>query len=280
MSKTLVHHEGLHYCPTDVYTVVYTPATKCSPAVRRVACHDGDATNKGSSCPRFAPTTKAKQVELEVWLLRLGSPGVRQLNLLPGCVTGIPTTFRYHPFHYMDHKEQALIKKLPAQPSSLRTSDRKRPFYMDFGFMRASTMDYARPNKSTDRVVSSYDGYTSYLLIIDEASRYGWVFLTKSKDPPLYIVWAFLRLHGHADGGSIRTDQGGELASSFAFGDLVLKEFGYTLELTGANSPSQNGAVEIYNDKLGIPTRSLLYGPGLPAKYWSAALIHAVYLHN
>ena len=78
------------------------------------------------------------------------------------------------------------------------------------------------------------------------------------------------------DGGCIRTDQGGELASSFAFGDLILKEFHYTLEPTGVGSPSQNGAVEIYNDKLGIRTCSLLYGSGLPAKYWSAALIHVV----
>jgi hypothetical protein len=38
--------------------------------------------------------------------------------------------------------------------------------------------------------------------------------------------------------------------------------------------------VEIYNDKLGIRTRALLYGAGLPAKYWSAALVHSVYLHN
>jgi hypothetical protein len=106
------------------------------------------------------------------------------------------------------------------------------------------------------------------------------VFLTKSKDPPLDIVWAFLHLHGHTDGGCIRTDQGGKLASSFAFGDLILKEFSCTLEPTGAGSPSQNGAVEMYNDKLSIRSCSLLYGSGLPAKYGSAALIHAVYLHN
>jgi hypothetical protein len=71
MSITLVHHEGLHYCPTNVYTVDHTPATKCSLAVRRVARHDGDDTNKGSSRSWFTPTTKAKQVESEVWLLRL-----------------------------------------------------------------------------------------------------------------------------------------------------------------------------------------------------------------
>jgi hypothetical protein len=59
-----------------------------------------------------------------------------------------------------------------------------------------------------------------------------------------------------------------------------MREFSYLLEPTGADSPSQNGAVEIYNDKLGIRTRALLYGAGLPAKYWSAALVHSVYLHN
>jgi hypothetical protein len=115
--------------------------------------------------------------------------------------------------------------------------------------MRSSTSDYARPNKGTDRVVSSYNGYTSYLLIIDEASRYAWVFLTTSKDPPIDIICAFLLLHGHPDGGCIRTDQGGELASSIVFCDLLLQDFRYTLEPTGADSPSQNGAIEIHNDK-------------------------------
>jgi hypothetical protein len=200
--------------------------------------------------------------------------------MLPGRVTGIPSDFKYHPFHYIDHKEQASIKKRPAQRSAVSTSECKRRFYMDFGFMCASTSDYARPNKSTDRVVSSYDGYTLYLLVIDEASRMAWVFLTKSKDPPIDIVRAFLTLHGHSDGGCVRTDQGGELASSGAFRDLLMREFSYSLEPTGADSPSQNGAVEIYNDKLGIRTRALLYGAGLPAKYWSAALVHSVYLHN
>jgi hypothetical protein len=281
MKMSLVLHDGLHYYPTDVYAVDDLPASRFLPAVQRVAGPTPlPVPGKSRSHKRFIPTSKAKQVESEVWLLCLGSPGVHQLDMLPGQVTGIPLDFRSHPFHYIDHKEQALIKKCPAQKSAVRTSECKHQFYMDFGFMRLSTSDYARPNKSTDRVVSSYDGYTSYLLIIDEASRMAWVFLTKSKDPPLDIVRAFLTLHGHSDGGCVRTDQGGELASSGAFQDLLLREFRYTLEPTGADSLSQNGAVEIYNDKFGIRTRTLLYGAGLPAEYWSAALVHSVYLHN
>jgi hypothetical protein len=188
--------------------------------------------------------------------------------------------FEYHPFRFIDFKEQARIRKQAAQQSAVRTTEHRKRFYMDFGFMRASAADYSRPHKGTDCVVRSYDGYTSYLLIIDEASRYVWVFLRASKNPPLDIVTEFLHQHGHEDGGSIRTDQGGELARSAAFQDLLLRQFHYTLEPTGADSPSQNGAVKIYNDKFAVRTRTLLYGSGLHAQFWSAALLHLVYLHN
>ncbi len=52
------------------------------------------------------------------------------------------------------------------------------------------------------------------------------------------------------------------------------------VEPTGADSPSQNGGAEKWNDTLAVTVRALLYGAALPAKYWSAALIHATYLHN
>jgi hypothetical protein len=38
--------------------------------------------------------------------------------------------------------------------------------------------------------------------------------------------------------------------------------------------------VETYNDKFAVHARTLLYGSGLPAKYWSAVLLHSVCLHN
>ena len=103
--------------------------------------------------------------------------------------------------------------------------------------------------------------------------------MTDRKDPPTSIIKEFLTRIGHPDGGSIRTDQGGELARSTLFTEMI-KEFHYSIEPTGADSPSQNGAVEIYNDKLGVRVRTLLYGSGLPATFWSSALQHSVYLHN
>jgi hypothetical protein len=200
--------------------------------------------------------------------------------MLPGNVTGTPSVFEYHPFRFVDFKEQARIRKQSAHRSAERTTDTRKRFYMDFGFMRSSQSDYTRPNKRTDRVIQSWDGFSSYLLIIDEASRYAWVFLTSSKDPPIDIIDKFLTKFGHKEGGSIRTDQGGELAGSSALSDMILRNHSYVFEPTGADSPSQNGAVEIYNDKFAVRTRTLLYGAGLPAKFWSSALLHAVYLHN
>ncbi len=146
--------------------------------------------------------------------------------------------------------------------------------------MLSSCSDYSRPDKWTDRVIQLWDRYSSCLLIVDEASCYIWVFLTNSKDPPLDIIDQFLWKFGHKDVGSIQTDQGSELAGLLALANMVLQNHSYLFEPTGTDSPSQNGAAENYNDKLAIWTRTLLYGARLTTKYWSSALLHAVYLHN
>jgi hypothetical protein len=61
---------------------------------------------------------------------------------------------------------------------------------------------------------------------------------------------------------------------------MLQKEFQYIAEPTGADCPSKNGAAEMNNNKLAVKVRTLLYGSGLPAKFWSAVLLHSVYLHN
>ncbi len=101
--------------------------------------------------------------------------------------------------------------------------------------------------------------------------------LRNQKTPPLDIIDSFLKKFGHDDGESIHSDQGGELAKSSTLTDIVLRNHSYVFEPTGADSPSQ---VKTYNDQLAVRTRTLLYGAKLPAKYWSAVLLHAVYLNN
>jgi hypothetical protein len=67
-------------------------------------------------------------------------------------------------------KEQAYIRWQPAQKTAERIPGCASEFFMDFGFLRASTDDYKCPNKILDRIVHLYNGYCAYLLIVDSAS--------------------------------------------------------------------------------------------------------------
>jgi hypothetical protein len=247
--------EGLYYCDTDIYTVNRDPVhVLCNRTT--VRCPD----------PKFHPTSKARQIKSEVWALRFGSPGEHQLNLLPSHVDGTLPCFEYHPFCHIDFKGQAYICKQPAEKIAARIPGCGSEFFMDFGFLWASSDDYKQPNNALDRVIRFYDGYCAYLLIVDSASRRVWAFLTASKEPPLAILRAFLHKFG-LNNEIIWMDQGGKLARSADFRTTMLKEFNYVLEPTGADSPSQNGGVEIYNKTLVVKVRTLLYGSGLLAKF-------------
>ena len=117
MVINLVCRDGLYYCPTDVFTLGHRPTLpECAtlptfpvPKVNRVVNPPPPPVLQRSS--HFAPTSKAQQLESAVWLLRLGSPGVTQLDVLPQNATGLPATFDYHPFRFVDFKEQARIRK-------------------------------------------------------------------------------------------------------------------------------------------------------------------------
>jgi hypothetical protein len=78
----------------------------------------------------------------------------------------------------------------------------------------------------------------------------------------------------------IHTNLGSELSCSELFRSPLLQTAQYIVEPTEADSPLQNGGAEKWNHTLVVPTCSLLYGLGLLARYWSAALLHAAYLHN
>ena len=82
--------------PQQMYTIDHNPVRLITPWVRRVV----NPSPPSLRCPKqtYVPVTKSNQTELELWMLRLGSPGEHQLDLLPANATGIPSVFEYHPF--------------------------------------------------------------------------------------------------------------------------------------------------------------------------------------
>ena len=107
MTISLISRNGLYYCQTTAYVQDSSPLR---PTAQKL--YSGE---------RPTPTTKARQIESELWLLRFGSPCESQLHHLPSCVTGTPTKFEWHPFLYIDFKEQAYARKQPVNKNS-RTS--------------------------------------------------------------------------------------------------------------------------------------------------------------
>ena len=115
-------------------------------------------------------TNLTRQLESELWAARMGHCGKDQLISPATRADGLPNNFVFHPFCYIDWKEQARIRKRAPLRVAQKVHDAGARFYMDFGFIRASSVDYRRPNITSNRVIDSYDGFSSYLLIVDDKS--------------------------------------------------------------------------------------------------------------
>ncbi len=170
----LKKQDGLYYCPTDVYTVDHNSIQSPIPVMQWILAPEPKPLPKRSKW--YMPVTCNHMTESEVWMLCLGSLGEQQLDMLPGNVMSIPPGFQYHPFWFIDWKEEARIQKQAALRSAERTTECKRWYFRDFSFMQASTSNFSQPT----RVALSYDGFLAYLLSIDEALQHAWVFLTNT----------------------------------------------------------------------------------------------------
>ena len=105
--------------------------------------------------------------------------------------------------------------------------------HMDFGFVRGTGYKIKMEDKLT---ITSIDGYNSYLIIVDQVSRYIWIFLTASKSPPIFAAQSILKeFKSKTKHRTVRTDPGKELERSTTCQEMVHVK-GFTLELTGADA--------------------------------------------
>ncbi len=206
------------------------------------------ADTMGPRQPQYHPpqpfTTHGQQLISKLWALNLGHCNAWQLDHIPYHADGTPSSFLPHPFCFIDAKEQGCIQKQPIGHSPEKALTTCLRFSMDFEFIWASSSDYHHPGPGVDWVVECFKGFTAYLIVVNEASRYVWVFLRKSKEPRTNLVLDFLALHGLPSGGMIRTDLGGEIAQSESFWSSLLQKAWYIVEPMGADSPSQNGGAQ------------------------------------
>jgi Reverse transcriptase (RNA-dependent DNA polymerase) len=188
---------------------------------------------KTTNTPTQTATAALKTYEL--WHQRLGHPATRTMHKTIQHVTGIPAMNTKHnsgfccPF-CMFAKMRKQKGKTEAQRENITPNS---TFHMDLGFIRGpENLQEILKNGETPKqtVIESHDGYTSYLLIIDGATRYIWIFLNKTKNPPIQLIDNFLATHGNnqQQPGSITTSKGGVLEKSKTFQQHT-KTQGYTI---------------------------------------------------
>ena len=82
----------------------------------------------------------------------------------------LPILFPRNPFyqcpHYMPINQTHYYEGCKNAPAIFTTGAQ---LYMDFGFVRGP--DFSTEDEN-DKILTSIDGYNSYLLIVDETSRY------------------------------------------------------------------------------------------------------------
>ena len=229
----------------------------------------------------------SQRAAFEVWHHRFGHANPRTVEQMYRYATGVPK-LKANPLYKCatclacktkktSHSPTKSVKIKPPQPEEHFKPGQH--LHMDFGFVRGS--DWSSKS-ADDKLITSIDGFRSYLIVVDRATRYKWVFLTTTKSPPLKEVDSILQKFKHSVVNlhtTVRTDQGGELGKSTKFRKLVA-EHGWTYEPTGSNSSAQNGIAEKPNQDLKNSCKCLLHAAGLGSQYWSYALNHSVYLAN
>ncbi|KAD5508650.1 hypothetical protein E3N88_16353 [Mikania micrantha] len=124
-------------------------------------------------------------------------------------------------------------------------------------------------------------GNKFFFLLVDDYSRYMWVYLLKSKDEAFLNFKKFkatVEKENEHKVGTLRTDRGGEFGSKEFF--QFCEDHGIKRQLTAPYTPQQNGVVERRNRTIMEVTRSFLKTMEVPETLWGEAVRHAVYILN
>ena len=137
-------------------------------------------------------------------------------------------------------------------------------------------MDTVGPSR-----VRSAGGKWYVLVIVDDYSRYSWVFFLVSKDEVFsHFRSLALRLFTELPGAlkAIRSDNGTEF-KNYLF-DAFCLEHGIEHQYSAPRVPQQNGVVERKNRTLVEMARTMLDEHRTPRRFWAEAISTACYISN
>ncbi|GJW41530.1 retrovirus-related pol polyprotein from transposon TNT 1-94 [Tanacetum coccineum] len=212
--------------------------------------------------------SKATSTKSWLWHRRLSHLNFGTINDLTklDLVDGLPK-FKYGKDHLCSACERGKSKKASHPPKLIPS---------DYSKLELLHMDLCGPMR-----VASVNGKKYILVIVDDFSRFTWVYFLRSKDETLEIIKKFIaqaQLNYKAKVYKIRTDNGTE------FKNATLKahyeKIGIMQQFSIARTPQQNGVVERRNRTLVEAARTMLIFSRLPEFLWAEAVATACFTQN
>ncbi|GJS16629.1 retrovirus-related pol polyprotein from transposon TNT 1-94 [Tanacetum coccineum] len=195
--------------------------------------------------------------------------GGHDLNLYTISISDMAASspFKYGKDHLCSACERGKSKKASHPPKVIPS---------DYSKLELLHMDLCGPMR-----VASVNGKKYILVIVDDFSRFTWVYFLRSKDETPEIIKKFItqaQLNYKAKVCKIRTDNGTE------FKNATLKahyeKLGIMQQFSIARTPQQNGVVERRNRTLVEAARTMLIFSRLPEFLWAEAVATACFTQN
>jgi hypothetical protein len=121
-----------------------------------------------------------------------------------------------------------------------------------------------------------------YILVVDDYSRYAWVFFLEEKGETFgFVRDLVLRLRNERHGDAIRairSDKGSEFRNSRF--ETFCHDLGFEHQFSSPYTPPQNGVVEWKNRNLCEIARTMLDDHRTPRRFWAEAVDTACYVSN
>ncbi|WVZ93564.1 hypothetical protein U9M48_039534 [Paspalum notatum var. saurae] len=125
--------------------------------------------------------------------------------------------------------------------------------------------------------VASVSGKWYVLVVVDDFSRFSWVFFMEFKDEVFGFV-RDLRNESHKAMRAIRSDNGGEFRNSHF--ENFCRDLSLEHQFSSPYTPPQNGVVERKNHILVEMARTMLDEHRTPRRFWAEAVNTACYIVN
>ncbi|KAL4385154.1 hypothetical protein GQ457_15G011160 [Hibiscus cannabinus] len=218
-----------------------------------------DVSGFNNVCNSVVCNSASKVVSVDTWHARLGHPSRQRMS----CFSHMNKEISAVGFSDCDVCHLAKQKRL-SFPLSVTKSE------CIFDLVH---MDIWGPFP-----VESLYGHFYFLTVVDDKSRYIWIFPMKVKSEVRGLIiqfFAFVKTQFSKNIKCLRTDNGKEF-------DMVefFKENGVVHQTSCIHTPQQNSVVERKHQHILSVARALRIQAGLPLKFWIDCVMHSAYLIN